>query len=83
MIDTRRYLQWHDTIASLLEATSQGEAIGQSCEEAGQVEGRSDAVQHIKLAVEGLHFSRGTLLLEPLLSVSLGCWAGTNISFGF
>lgn len=72
----------YDTVEFLLEATSQCEAIGQQGEETGQVEGRSDAVEHIKLAVQSLHLSRGTLLLEPLLSVSLGCWVGTQISVG-
>lgn len=73
VMNIRWHLQWHDILEFLLEATSQCEAIGQSSEETGQVEGRSDTVQYTKLAVQSLHFSRGTLLLKPLLSVSLGC----------
>lgn len=72
----------YDAVDHLLEAASQCEAIAQQGEESGQVEGRTDTVQYAKLAVQSLHLSRGTLLLEPLLSVSLACWVGTKISVG-
>lgn len=72
----------YDAVEILLEAATQREAISQQAEEAGQVEGRTQAVQHIKLAVQSLHLSRSTLLLEPLLSVSLACRVGMKVSVG-
>jgi hypothetical protein len=72
----------YDAVELLLEATTQCEAICQQGEESGQVETCTDAVQHTKLAVQSLHLFRGTLLLEPLLAVSLACWVGTRVSFG-
>lgn len=72
----------YDAVDFLLEAASQCEAIAQQGEESGQVEGRTDTVQDAKLAVQSLHLRRGTLLLEPFLSVSLACWVGTKVSVG-